>query len=144
MRLTPFESEILDSILWQVEGLKNGRVTERATCRILRATLRRIRPRLIASSEAACADDREVDHAIPVHVLCQRILNTPNLDRTKLEAILDQWLVSVELTVSEHREVLQKGGLANQVPHDWDGADILARYRVAGIRFRLHGQGDQS
>src|SRR5258705_265551 len=34
MKLTPFESEILDSILWQVEGLRLGRVTLRATRRV--------------------------------------------------------------------------------------------------------------
>jgi len=53
MNQTPFESEILDSILWQVEGLRLGRVTRRATTRILRATVRRIRPRLIARSQSA-------------------------------------------------------------------------------------------
>ena len=95
MDLTPFESEILESILWQVEGFKIGRVTQRATARILRATLRRIQPRLIARSQAADVDNREVDHAIPLHVLCGRILDTPDLDRSKLETILDEWLVTV-------------------------------------------------
>jgi len=134
MDLTPFESEILDSILLQVEGFKIGSVTQRATTRILRATIRRIQPRLIARSKAADADnDREVDHAIPVHVLCGRILDTPNLDRTKLETILNEWLVTVELTASEHSEVLQKCGLASRMPPDWDGADPLAHYRAAGI-----------
>ena len=134
MDLTPFESEILDSILWQVEGFKIGRVTQRATTLILRATLRRIQPRLIARSQAADVDnDREVDHAIPVHVLCGRILETSDLDRSKLETILDEWLVTVELTASEHCEVLPKCGLASRMPPDWDGADPLARYRAAGI-----------
>jgi hypothetical protein len=135
MKLTPFESEILDSILWQVKGYKIGRVTQRTTTRILRATIRRIRPRLIARSEAADGDGREIDHAIPLQVLCNRVLSTPDLDRSKLETILDEWLVTVELTGAEHREVLQKCGLASRMPHDWDGADPLARYRAAGIRF---------
>jgi hypothetical protein len=136
MHLTPFESEILESMLWQVEGFKIGRVTKRATTRILRATIRRIRPRLIARSEAAEADNREVDHAIPLQVICSHILSTPDLDRCKLEAILHAWLVTVELTSLEHREVLQKFGLASCMPQDWDNADPLARYKVAGIRFR--------
>jgi hypothetical protein len=135
MKFTPFESEILDSILWQVEGFKSGRVTQRATTRILRATVRRIRPRLIARSEAADMDNREIDHAIPLHVLCSRVLSTPDLDRGKLETILDEWLVTVELTASEHRDVLRKSGLASRMPRDWDGADPLARYQAAGIRF---------
>jgi hypothetical protein len=134
MDFTPFESEIVDSILWQVEGFKIGRVTKRATNRILRATIRRIRPRLIARSEAAQANIREHDHAIPVQVLSSRILDTPNLNRQKLETILHEWLVAVELTASEHRELLKNCGLGRCMPADWDGIDPLARYRVAGIR----------
>jgi hypothetical protein len=88
MKLTPFESEILDSIIWQVEGYKLGRVTRRVTTRILRATIRRIRPRLIARSRSAEPGDRELDHAIPLHVLCDRILSTEGLDRTKLQQIV--------------------------------------------------------
>jgi hypothetical protein len=137
MKLTPFESEVLDSILWQVEGYKLGRVTPRVTTRILRATIRRIRPRLIARSQSAGPEDRELDHAIPLHVLCDRILNTEELDRSKLQKIVADWLVTVELTSKEHREVLQKCGLSRCMPDDWDGADPLARYRNAGIQL-LH------
>jgi hypothetical protein len=135
MKLTPFESEILDSILWQVEGFHTGRVTKRATNRILRATIRRIRPRLIARSETVTKVDREIDHAIPVQVVCERILELPSLNRDTLTEILDTWLVSVELTNSEHREILQKCGLVSCMPKDWNGIDVLARYRAAGIRF---------
>lgn len=134
MNLTPFESEILDSILWQVEGFRLGRVTRRATTRILRATIRRIRPRLVARSQSAESGDREIDHAIPVHILCDRIMNTQDLDRTKLTGIVADWLVAVELTPQEHRQVLQEHGLASRMPNDWDGLDPLARYRVAGIQ----------
>lgn len=66
MKLTPFESEILDSILWQVEGFRLARVTGRATTRILRATLRRIKPRIIARTQSAEPGKRERDHAIPI------------------------------------------------------------------------------
>src|SRR6266571_4461137 len=136
MKFTPFESEVLESILWQVEGLRIGRVTKRVTTRILRATIRRIRPRVIARSVAAHEDAGEIDHAIPVHVLCNRILSTPDLDRKTLEMILHEWLVAVELTRSEHRETLKKCGLASRMPHDWDGTDPLARYLAAGISLR--------
>src|SRR5437773_9341977 len=108
MKFTPFESEVLESILWQVERLRIGRVTKRVTTRILRATIRRIRPRVIACSVAAHEDTAEIDHAIPVHVLCNRILSTPDLNRKTLEMILHESLVAVELTRSEHREVLKK------------------------------------
>jgi len=133
MKLTPFESEVLDSILWQAEGFRLGRVTRRATARILRATIRRIRPRLIARSQSSEPGAREVDHAIPVRLVCERILGTENLDRSKLQQILAEWLVTVELTAREHRESLQKCGLSRCMPSGWDGVDPLARYRCAGI-----------
>jgi hypothetical protein len=137
MKLTPFESEILDSILWQVEGLRLGRVTRRATTRILRATIRRIPPRLIARSRSTRAGTRERDHAIPVHVVCNRILSTANLNRCKLEKILAKWLVAVELTAREHRDALMRCGLSRCIPDDWDGVDLLVRYRKAGIQLSL-------
>jgi hypothetical protein len=139
MKFTPFESEILDSILWQIEGFKIGRVSRRASTRILRATIRRIRPRLVARSEATNDTDREIDHAIPVHVLCERLLSITSLDRPQLERIIGEWLVTVELTMSEHREVLKKCGLHKCMPNDWDGCDPLARYHAAGIRLRALG-----
>jgi hypothetical protein len=141
MRLTPFESEILDSILWQVEGFKSDRVTRRATMRFLRATVRRMRPRLIARSQATESADRVIDHAIPVLVFCEHLLTVEGLDRSKLEKIVTDWLVTVELTAQEHREVLQKCGLADCMPDGWDGADPLARYRIAGIQL-LKYQGE--
>lgn len=144
MKLTPFESEILDSILWQVEGLKLGRVTRRATTRILRATIRRIRPRLIARSQLAESGTCERDHAIPLHVLCDRILNTDDLDRASLTKIIADGLVCVELTAQEHREVLCKCGLSRRMPDNWDGIDPLARYRVANIQLLKIPDGNQS
>lgn len=134
MTLTPFESEILDSILWQVEGFRCGRVTRRATMRILRATIRRIRPRLIARSQSAALAGRVLDHAVPVREICERILLLDGLDRGKLQKIVADWLVIVELTSQEHRVALQKCGLSHCMPRDWDGVDVLARYRIAGIQ----------
>ena len=48
--ITKFEDEAIDSILWQLEGYWNGRVTKRATARILRASLRRVNPPIAAHS----------------------------------------------------------------------------------------------
>ena len=133
-KFTPFELEILDSILWQVEGFKCGRVTQRATTRILRATMRRIEPQLIARSQSVESGTGELDHAIPVAVICKHILKFENLNRDILQKIIADWLVLVELTVQEHREVLQKCGLSRSMPKSWDGVDPLARYRTAGIQ----------
>jgi hypothetical protein len=142
MKLTSFESEILDSILWQVEGFRLGRVTRRATTRILRATFRRIKPRLVARSQSVVRGDCELDHAIPLRVICDHILSADDLDRSKLEKIVTEWLVTVELTSEEHRQDLQKCGLSRCMPTDWDGVDPLARYRIAGIQL-LEISGDE-
>lgn len=50
MNLTPFESEIVDSLLWKIKGFKEGHVSERATNRVLRASLRRVKHRLVGYS----------------------------------------------------------------------------------------------
>jgi len=47
MNLTLFENEIIDSLLWQIKGYKDGYVSERATNRILSVSLCRIKHRLI-------------------------------------------------------------------------------------------------
>lgn len=133
MKLSPFETELLESVLWQVEGFRSGRVTERVTTRILRATLRRFRPRLIGRSASAVSSERELDHAVPLNVVCHRILTSAVLDRTTLITILSEWLVAVELSSEEHRETLKKCGLTDCMPANWDGVDSLARYRAAGI-----------
>jgi hypothetical protein len=86
-------------------------------------------------------DRREKDHAIPVHIICDRILGAAKLNRKKVETILWEWLVWVELTPSEHRERLKKVGLVKKMPEDWDGVDPSARYRAAGIRLVLFSSG---
>jgi hypothetical protein len=133
-KFTPFEEEIIDSILWQVEGNKCGRVKDAATKRILRATLRRIRPQLIARTLSLESGKREIDHAIPLRFVCERILRAENLSKSELLKIITEWLVSVELTHQEHREVLKNHGLSDAMPKNWDEIDCLARYKAAGIQ----------
>lgn len=133
MKLTPFELEILESILWQVEGHKIGRVTRRVTTRILRATIRRIRPRLIARSRSVASGRCERDHAVPITVICDLILRTNDLDRDKLSKIISGFLVVVELSPEEHTKTLKQGGVSSCMPDDWDGIDPLARYQCVGI-----------
>jgi hypothetical protein len=73
-----------------------------------------------------------VDHAVPVAVVCDSILNAPNLDRGKLQKILEDLLVAVEVTPKEHEQLL-RCGLSDCMPQDWNSVDVFARYRVAGI-----------
>jgi hypothetical protein len=135
MKLTPFEAEIVDSILWQLEGLRLGRVKEKATRRILRATIRRIAPREITRSIAVGDEKGHCDHAIPVNCICDRILKTRPISRAKLLRILEEWNVCVQITRDEH-SALRKWGLGGRMPEDWDRNNALARYKKAGIRLR--------
>jgi hypothetical protein len=135
MRLTLFEEEVLDSILWQLEGYQTGKVSERATKRILRATLRRIRPKLVARSckvvDGAAA---EVDHAVPVKLVVERAMSRSDLSRDNLKDLICRLLVAVELSKEEHQNVLKKFRLQSSMPKDWDGNNPFARYEASGIK----------
>lgn len=133
MQLTPFEREIIDSLVWQVEGFKCGRVKERATNRILRATLRRIEHRVIASSlEARDVSRPDRDHVVPVKTISDMLKNKDDVSAESFIAILEQFYLSVEISVSEHQR-LNSLGLGRDVPRNWDGKDLFARYKEAGI-----------
>jgi hypothetical protein len=135
MNLTRFESEIVDSLLWQIKGFKDGYVSERATNRILRASLRRIKHRLIGYSEESKKETAtDKDHAIPIKVIIQMLMEEPNLSKNVTIEILRQFYISVTITKYEHTVLLKKLGLASKMPNDWNGVDPLARYKKAGIQ----------
>lgn len=134
MKLTPFESEIVDSLIWQVKGFKTGFVSERATNRVLRASLRRIKHRTVGVSENGTSAQRQAkDHAVPVKVIISTLMEAPVLDRDFVLETLSQFYVSVILSEDEHVVVLKNLGLESDMPPDWDGKEPFARYRVAGI-----------
>jgi hypothetical protein len=132
--LTPFEKEVLASVLWQIHGFRLGKVSERVTRRILRATLRRIKPNNIGRSlNSIEATNVEEDHAVPVNTVVDFLLAEPTLDEAKLIEILSRYLVSVTITKQEHNEHLKRIGLQSAMPEDWDRADVYVRYKLADI-----------
>lgn len=135
MKLTPFESEIVDSLIWQIKGFKNGYVSERATNRVLRASLRRIKHRIVgASQNGRTAQRQATDHAVPVKVIINMLMTAPELDRDVVLEILKKFYVSVILSEDEHKISLNNIGLESDMPSYWDGEDPLARYKAAGIK----------
>lgn len=135
MKLTPFESEIIDSILWQIKGFKNGVVTERATNRILRASIRRIKTTNIGFSlESEKETDNENDHAIPVKIIIEMIMDSKNINKESILQVLSKYYVSVVITRKEHKITLKKHGLESDMPSNWNNIDPLARYKAAGIK----------
>jgi hypothetical protein len=142
MKLTPFEGEVIDSILWQIKGFKEGIVTERATNRILRASIRRIKTTNIGFSlESEKETNNENDHAIPVKVIIKMILDSKNINKESILKVLSKYYVSVVITKKEHKITLKKHGLESEMPTNWNTIDPLARYKAAGIEIienKLH------
>lgn len=139
--LTEFESEIIDCILWLLEGQWSGRVTLRATNRILRASLRRVVPSPVATSDAARglnSASLHKDHAIPLREVAEIIVSRGRLSRAELEALIRKYIVLVTVTRHEHTSVLKAAGLAEAMPSDWDGNDVFARYTATGISLRVN------
>ncbi|MGV8899389.1 MAG: hypothetical protein ACOH2B_09150 [Burkholderiaceae bacterium] len=132
--MTPFELEILDSVILQLRGFHSKEVSLRATTRILRATLRRIKPPVVGRSvKLVPGDSGEIDHAVPLKVVVDELLKRKKWAKNKLLVFLEEWLARVEITRDEHRVDLEKLGLGCAMPEDWDNIDVFARYRAAGI-----------
>lgn len=133
---TAFETEVIDLVIWLCKGLKNG-ISKRATNRILRTTLRRIKSKTIGKSVGAKTSTETVlDHAVPLKFIVAEICKgEPSKER--IVSILDQFLVSVKLTRQEHTSILHAANLAEDMPSDWDGKDCLARYKRSGIEIEL-------
>jgi hypothetical protein len=134
--MTPFETEVLDSVLWQLKGFKEGKVTERVTKRILRATLRRIKPKIVGKSlKVSTSEKTDIDHAVPLNIVVEVLLGETDLSIEGVKNLLATYLVSMELTAHEHRVILKELGLSKKMPRNWDGVNPYARYQVAGIQF---------
>ena len=134
MNLTSFESEIIDSLLWQIRGFKEGHVSERATNRVLRASLRRVKHRLAGfSAESSNALSTNNDHAVPVKVVVKMLIDTPELTKDAVLEVLNKFYVSVVISEHEHTSTLKDLGLESEMPENWDGIDPFARYKHARI-----------
>lgn len=135
MKLTPFENEIIDSLLWQVKGFKEGHVTERATNRVLRASLRRVKHRISGySTESTKAKTTHIDHAVPVKIIIKLLMESPELTKEGILEVLRKFYISVTISEHEHTSVLKNLGLESEMPENWNGIDPFARYKRARIK----------
>lgn len=130
---TKFESAVIDLVVWLLEGLKGKKIKPSAANRILRATIRKIKPRIIGESKSSKKSSKRVgDHAVPLKVIVSKLRKAGPL-KERVESILDRYLVKVWLTKYEHTKVLRKAGLEEKMPQGWDGKDLFARYKQARI-----------
>jgi hypothetical protein len=72
------------------------------------------------------------DHAIPFNIVQKKLLDLAEACDESVAAILERFSVAALITAEED-EILNRLGLGNRMPNDWDGIDYLARYKVAGI-----------
>ena len=132
-----FERGVIASIAWQIKGMRDGIVPEDATRRILRASLRRIRPLFRGRSVRVTEDSRtHIDHVIPVSVVATLLLSSTDISNSQITTLLDRYLRSAEITEEEHKVVLRP--FNSIMPPRWNPActDIdndLARYKEVGI-----------
>ncbi len=82
------------------------------------------------------------EHLIPRGVLIAMLISNPPASAEALLSWLNSRCVGVVVTKAEDAK-LNKAGLRSKMPADWDGKDIWARYRAAGIRLAagLGGEG---
>lgn len=72
------------------------------------------------------------DHAIPISVLIEEVYARPELSIDDLVLLVSQYSIMVLLTAAEDDRIAT-AGLVKKMPADWDGQELLARYRSVGI-----------
>ncbi len=85
-------------------------------------------------SEQALRDrtDLRHEHAVPRRYLIERLMNLGQPTLSEVSAMLSELCVGVVVTRAEDAR-LTSTGLRKRMPEDWDGKDVLDRYRAAGI-----------
>lgn len=76
--------------------------------------------------------DLVADHAIPISLLLKEVYEHPGLTLDNLVALVGKYAVMVLITDAED-DRLASAGLVKKMPSDWDGQELLARYRSAEI-----------
>ena len=96
-------------------------------------------PRSFMASLAPLSDC-EIEHAVPMMVIVNMLMEHRSLTLTSLESILIRYYRVCLVTKDEHRE-LNRRGLVSKMPPNWDQIDVWARYRIVGILCKSAEQG---
>jgi hypothetical protein len=76
-------------------------------------------------------DGYDIEHAVPMAVVVALVDET-GLDPELVWHVLTTYLVTYYIPKEEHTRI-NRMGLRNAMPADWDLVDPLARYRAAGL-----------
>ena len=75
------------------------------------------------------------DHAVPVSVSLRAFEGLEPLSIDSVVALMAKYTIMVLITPEED-EQLRQAGLVKSMPSDWNGEELLARYRAVGIEVR--------
>lgn len=73
-----------------------------------------------------------VEHVVPQMAIVNRLMEMEPLTTDTITEFLTSCFTVMLVTHDEHTR-LNASGLRSTMPHDWDGADIFARYSAVGI-----------
>lgn len=79
--------------------------------------------------------DLVADHAIPISLLLKEVYAQGEITLDELVNLVGKYSIMVLITDAED-DRLAASGLVKKMPGDWDGQDILARYKQIGIEVK--------
>lgn len=80
--------------------------------------------------------DCVVEHTVPQMVIVNKLMELTDVSPEIVSGILEK-LYTVRLVTYAEHERLSSLGLRSRMPSNWDGLDILHRYREAGIEIQI-------
>lgn len=85
------------------------------------------------AAKNATKKEVNLEHAIPMKVLIEKLLTTKDLTAEKVDGLLQQFCVVMVITKKENS--LLDANYKSSMPSNWNGVDIYARYTAVGIKF---------
>ena len=79
--------------------------------------------------------DLIADHMVPISVVNEKILNLDSYSIETIKGIIHQYAGICVITKEENKTLGNKYKLNQRMPEDWDGINISARYKTAGIEY---------
>lgn len=74
----------------------------------------------------------QVEHVVPRKVIMDLLLEIPKPKKKNVRDTLEKFYRVCRVTVEEHKR-LSSVGLRSEMPDNWNGSDLFARYEVANI-----------
>ena len=72
------------------------------------------------------------EHVVPKNIVATRLRELAPVTREAIRSLFESLCIGAVVTKGEDK-VLNAQGLRSRMPDGWDGSDVWARYRVAGI-----------